>query len=296
VFDHSLWFGFARQETTVRKVHLSLIALLPLLSLAAPLAAQTKGTVTFSGLKDLEFINNYYNGGTGSLGSGPGKDFQLEFTTNAQAIVSASKHGSGNYINNPGGSPVMFFGTGTSVVVNSIAGIDTAVWFFYSALQQGTVTIYDGPNGTGNILANVALTLNNSGCNTYKLCVWSPVGVPLSTTARSIRFSGAPNFLGIGAIHLGTKIPTLVTLTSSKNPSAQGEAVTFTAAVSATGAAPVGSVTFKSGNKALGTVAVAGGVAALTVSDLPVGSHTIRATFTGSGFATRSATVTQTVQ
>jgi hypothetical protein len=277
----------------VRKFYWLLFALL--LSLAAPLAAQTKGTVTFSGLKDLEFIDNYYNGGTGSKGSGPGKDFQLTFTSNAQAIVSAAKHGSGNYINNPGGSPVMFFGTGTSVIVNATAGVDTAIWFYYSALQAGTVTIYDGPNATGNVLANIALTLNNSGCTTYKLCVWSPVGVPLSTTAMSIRFSGGANFLGIGAIHLGTKIPTLVNLTSSKNPSAQGEAVTFTAAVSATGAAPVGTVTFKRGTQTLGTVPVTGGVAALTVSDLPVGSSTIRATFTGAGFATRSASVTQTV-
>jgi hypothetical protein len=220
----------------------------------------------------------------------------LEFTTNAQAIVSAAKHGSGNFINNPGGSPVMFFGTGTSVTVNTLGGVSTAVWFYYSALQTGTVTIYDGSNGTGNVLASIALTLNNSGCNTYALCVWSPIGVPLTATAKSIRFTGAANYLGIGAIHLGQKIPTLVGLTSSKNPSAQGEAVTFTAAVSATGAAPVGAVTFKAHNKVLGTVPVAGGFAALTLSDLPVGSTTIQATFSGSGFATRSATVTQTVE
>jgi hypothetical protein len=282
-----------RQETTVHKSYVLLFVLL--VWFAAPLAAQTKGTATFSGLKDLEFINNYYNGGTGSMGSGPGKNFQLQFTSNAQAIVSGAKHGSGNFINNPGGSPVMFFGTGTNIVVNAIAGISTGLWFSYSALQPGTVTIYDGPNATGSILANIALTLNNSGCNTYKMCVWSPVGVPLTTNAGSIRFSGVANYLGIGAIHLGVKIPSLVSLTSSHNPSVQGEAVTFTAAVSATGAAPVGTVTFKTGTKVLGAVPVTGGVAAITLSDLPVGSTTIRATFSGAGFATRSASVTQVV-
>jgi len=85
-----------------------------LLFLAAPLWAQTTGIATFGGLKNLEFVNNYYNGGTGSMGSGPAsKNLHLEFTANAQAIVSGAKGGSGNFINNPGGYPVMFFQSGT---------------------------------------------------------------------------------------------------------------------------------------------------------------------------------------
>ncbi len=248
--------------------HRSVLLALLLLGLAAPLGAQTKGIATFGGLKNLEFINNYYNGGTGSLGSGPGKDLQLEFTGNAQAIVSGAKGGSGNFINNPGGYPVMFFQTGTSVVVNATAGISVGLWFSYSALQSGSVTVYDGPNGTGNILANISLSPNNVGCNTYKMCVWSPVGVPLTTNAASIRFSGVANFLGIGAIHLGVKIPTSTTLMSSLNPSVEGEAVTFTAAVSATGTAPVGTVKFLAGNTTLAEVPVVGGTASLTVTSL----------------------------
>lgn len=266
-----------------------------LLSLALPLAAQTKGTVSFSGLQDLEFVDNYYNGGMGSKGSGPGKNFQLVFTTNAQAIISAAKGGSGNFINNPGGSPVLFFGTGANTTINATAGVDTAIWFSYSALQPGTATLYDGPNGTGNILASATLTPNNVGCNTYKMCVWSPVGFPLSATVASIRFTGTANFLGIGAIHVGTKIPTSITLVSSMNPSLQGQAVTFTANVSATGTAPVGSVAFKAGNKVLGTVPVVGGVATITISDLPVGSTKIDAAFKGDGFGVKSAILTQTV-
>ena len=272
-----------------------LLCAVVLLPLTFPLEAQTKGTVSFSGLKDLEFVDNYYNGGMGSQGSGPGKNYQLVFTTNAQAIVSATKGGSGNFVNNPGGSPVMFFATGTNVTINATAGIDTAIWLSYSALQPGTATVYDGPNGTGNILASATLTPNNVGCNSYKMCVWSPVGFPLSATVASIRFTGTANLLGIGAIHVGTKIPTSIALTSSKNPSAQGEAVTFTANVSANGTAPVGSVTFKTGNTVAGTVPVVGGVAAITLSNLPVGSTKITATFNGVDFGVKSASVTQTV-
>ena len=293
-FGHSVVFVFSCQETTVRKLNPLLFAILSL-SLAGPLSAQTMGTVSFGGLKNLEFIDNYYNGGNGSMGSGPGKNLQLGFTTNAQAIVSASKGGSGNFIGNPGGSPVMFFGTGTNVVINATAGISTGMWFSYSALQAGVVTLYAGPNGTGNIVASTALTPNNVGCNTYKLCVWSPVGFHLVANVASIRFSGVANYLAIGTIHLGVKIPTSMTVTASPNPSVQGQSVTFTAAVSATGAAPVGTVKFKKGNKVLGTVPVVGGIASLTVSDLPLGSNNIAAQFRGAGFGNRAASVVQIV-
>jgi len=257
--------------------------------------AQTKGVATFGGLKNLEFINNYYNGGTGSLGSGPGKNLQLSFTSNAQAIVSASKGGSGNFINNPGGYPVMFFASGGNIVVNAAAGVSTGIWFTYSSLQSGTATVYAGPNATGQILGSANLVPNNSGCITYLLCVWSPVAFPLTGTAGSIQFLGTANQMAIGAIHLGVKIPTFMSLTSSVNPSMQGQPVTFTAAVSATGTAPVGSVRFKNGNVVLGDVPVTAGTASLTLSTLPVGSTKIFALFRGTGFVSSSGTLVQMV-
>jgi hypothetical protein len=256
-----------------------------LLLLPALSEAQTKAVVTFGHLKNLEFINQFYDGGQGSLGSGPGPNFGLQFTANAQTIVSASLGGSGNFIGNPGKYPVMFFQTGNTVTMTATNGVETGVWFYYSALQTGNVTVYAGPNGTGNILASVSLTPNDSGCTTYKLCVWSAVGVPLSATAGSISFAGVPDYLAIGTIHLGSAVPTSMVLTSSQNPSVQGEAVTFTATVTATGTAPVGSVTFKAGTKVVGIVPVAGGVASVTLSSLKTGSTHISANFQGTGFA-----------
>jgi len=269
---------------------------LPLLLLAAQLWAQTTGIATFGGLKNLEFVNNYYNGGTGSMGSGPAKkNLHLEFTSNAQVIVSAAKGGSGNFINNPGGYPVMFFQTGTSVIINTTAGVTTGLWFTYSALQPGTATLYDGPNATGNILSSVSLTPNDSGCTTYKMCVWTPVGFPLTATVGSIRFSGVANYIAIGAIHLGAKLPTSTVLTSSQNPSVVGEPVTFTASVTATGAAPVGTIRFKTGNVIVGEIPVVAGTASITLSSLPAGSTRISAIFRGTGFVTSTAYLIQVV-
>jgi hypothetical protein len=276
-------------SSRIRFIALFLL-LLPMLS-----EAQTKGIVTFGGLKNLEFIDGFYDNGKGSLGSGPGPILGLQFTANAQTIVSASKGGSGNFINNPGGYPVMFFQTGNAVTMTATNGVGIAVWFSYSALQTGSATVYAGPNATGTILASITLPPNNSGCNTYKLCVWSAVGVPLSATAGSINFSGIADYLAIGSVHLGSAIPTSMVLTSSQNPSVHGEAVTFTATVTATGTAPVGSVTFKAAGQVVGVVPVSGGVASITLSSLKTGSTTINAKFQGTGFATVVKSLVQVV-
>lgn len=267
-----------------------LLFLLPVLS-----EAQTKANVNFSGLKNLEFIDQFYAGGLGSLGSGPGPNYGLQFTANAQTIVSASKGGSGNFINNPGGNPVMFFQTGTNVTMTATNGVQTALWFYYSALQTGKATVYSGPNGTGTILASISLPPNDSGCTTYRLCVWSAVGVPLTATAGSISFAGIADYLAIGPTHLGQAIPTSMALTSSQNPSLLGQSVTFTATVYATGTLPIGNVTFKAGSTVIGVVPVSAGVASVTYSSLNKGSTQITAKFQGAGFVTVQKGLVQVV-
>jgi Bacterial Ig-like domain (group 3) len=91
---------------------------------------------------------------------------------------------------------------------------------------------------------------------------------------------------------------TTTSLTSSVNPSRVGQAVTFTATVTSGGGTPGGTVTFKDGAAAIGSATLAGGgVAALTISSLTLGSHSITAVYGGSAsFATStSAAVIQAV-
>jgi hypothetical protein len=274
-----------------------LTSILLMAAIVVPVSAQ-KGNLNFTGLKNLEFINNYYNGGTGSFGSGPGPNYGVTFTANAQAVVSASKGGSGNFINNPGKTPVLFFQTSKNVTITTATGFPVALLFYYSALQGGTATVYDGPNGTGNILANIALGPNNSGCNTYKLCVWSPVGVPLSTPAGSIVFTGTPDYIAFGNIRFGSKLHTTTTLTSSApEGSTQGQPVTFTATVTSPGAVPAGSVSFRANNKLIvgSPVTLVNGTASITTSSLPVGTDTIFALFKDTNFAQSSTTILQLV-
>jgi len=85
-------------------------------------------------------------------------------------------------------------------------------------------------------------------------------------------------------------------LTSSPNPSTQGEAVTFTARISSPTVTPKGPVTFTAGTTVLGTAQLRSGRASLTTSSLPVGSTKITVTFNGdSNIAKSSASVIQIV-
>jgi hypothetical protein len=91
---------------------------------------------------------------------------------------------------------------------------------------------------------------------------------------------------------------TTTVVTSSSNPSTYRAAVTFTATVSSAGGTPSGSVTFKDGSTTLcAAVTLDGaGLATCTTSSLPVGTHTISATYAGSStFASSAGSMKQTV-
>jgi hypothetical protein len=87
------------------------------------------------------------------------------------------------------------------------------------------------------------------------------------------------------------------TLTSWPNPSASGQAVTFTAAISSPTVTATGPVTFTTGKTVLGTVELSKGKATFTTSALAAGSTSVTVTFAGdSDIKGSSASVTQVVQ
>jgi hypothetical protein len=96
------------------------------------------------------------------------------------------------------------------------------------------------------------------------------------------------------------KYPTTTTLTSSPNPSAHLQAVTFTVKVISVGPTPTGTVRFFDGTTAIpySGVALSGGIAKYTKTNLTVGTHPITAHYNGdaSSATSTSAVVNQVVQ
>jgi len=93
---------------------------------------------------------------------------------------------------------------------------------------------------------------------------------------------------------------TATALTSSPNPSWDGQAVTFTAAVTSSAGTPPdgGTVSFMKGTTVLGTGTLSGGLAGFTISTLPLVKTSVKAVYNGNLYftASKSSTVIQVVE
>jgi hypothetical protein len=204
-------------------------------------------------------ITAAFTGGTGwgnSSGNAPSQVVNKAATTSG---VSSSS--------NPSvfSQPVTF----TAIVTATAPG---------SGVPTGTVTFKNGTAtlGTG--------TLDGSGHATFTTST-------LAVGSRSITavYGGSSSFNGSTSPVLTqtvNKDATTTTVVSSLNPSVHNHAVTFTATVVANApgtAIPTGTVTFKNGNKTLGSVTLnASGQASFTTSSLTTGTHQITAVYGGS--------------
>jgi len=165
----------------------------------------------FEGLGDQEPVNEFYNGGTGGNGSGPGQNFGVSFSTNSLSIIDADAGGTGNFGGEPSPSTVLFFLTGAAATMNVPAGFITGFSFYYSAISSpGTIRVYDGLNASGNLLAtlDLPLTPNNGAPDpTGAFSPLVPIGVTFAGTAMSVDFGGTVNQVAFDNITLGSSTP-----------------------------------------------------------------------------------------
>jgi hypothetical protein len=178
----------------------------------APAYADTI-SLNFAGLdgNDEELVNDYYNGGTGSLGSSGGPNYGISFD-NALAC-SAQPGGTCNSAGLPTGGNLLFFLSGSASTMNVAAGFDTGFSFFYSAVNNPAfVNVYSGLGGTGDLLATINLTTTPNGasdpaCFGANFCPYSPIGVTFAGTAHSVDFGGSANQVAFADITLGAATP-----------------------------------------------------------------------------------------
>ncbi len=185
------------------------IALTAVLAIGSTQAMAGVTVLTFEGLKNLESVDNYYNGGLGGDGSGPGSNYGISFSSNSLALISDTVGGTGNFDASalPSPSTGLFFLSGGAATMNVAAGFDTGFSFYYSAINvAGSIKGYDGLNATGNVLATLTLPTTPSipGGRFQPLV---PIGVAFAGTAMSVDFGGSANQIVFDNITLGTDNP-----------------------------------------------------------------------------------------
>ncbi|SDR66197.1 thrombospondin type 3 repeat-containing protein [Christiangramia echinicola] len=163
----------------------------------------------FEGLGDVDYINDFYNGGTSSLGNS-GTDYGVEFGV-ALSIIDEDAGGTGNFANEPSPSTVMFFLDENQAYMNVEAGFDTGFSFYYSSSSSGSVSVYDGLNGNGNLLGTVDLPDNLDpnciGDPNGTFCSWDIISVAFNGIAQSVVFNGAANYIGFDDVTFGSLTP-----------------------------------------------------------------------------------------
>ncbi len=158
--------------------------------------------------------------------------------------------------------------TVTLSATDNLSGVEVT----YYQLDNGTAQVYSGP-----------FTISTPGIHTISV--------------QSIDFAG--NFETNHSSSLTIDAPTATVLSTSPNPSASGQSVTLTAAVSTTLAGPAtGSVNFYNGTTLLGNAPLAGGSASMTIATLPSGADALKAVYSNIGYylPSSSAAVTQDVR
>lgn len=177
-----------------------------------------------------------------------------------------------------------------------------------STTPVGTVASYHWNFGDGSVVTTASPTITHTFASTgilkVILTVTSTGGTSIEKifpTGRDLSNNGSPT-AETGQEILVNQANTTITINTSPNPSAAGQAVVLISHVSAVPPAtgtPTGSVIFYDGSMVLGSAPVdVNGNAVLSVSTLAAGSHELTAHYQGSSLfnASTSAAVTQIVK
>ncbi|MBB5058195.1 hypothetical protein HDF16_002909 [Granulicella aggregans] len=230
--------------------------------------------------------------GTTVLGTGA-----LNGSAVATYVTSALTVGSHNITATYAGD-FNFDASTSKLVVQVVTGYPTATTLTVSpnpAAAFQTITLssdvssqFGSPTGTVAFFAGTTLlanaTVNSSGLATATINTLGAGSYNISAV-----YQATTNFASSRSpvvVEVVNGAPTTPVLTSSLNPSAFGQSVTFTTKVAATSStgSPAGTVNFLDGTAVLGTVTVsAAGNASFSTSSLALGSHTVTAVYGGSG-------------
>jgi hypothetical protein len=174
-----------------------MIGLLLLVGISSALASSSPGAelLDFGGLQNMQQVGTAYRG--------------VSFSSNILVLRVVGRKGSGAFAPDPTRTPIIFINgvTGSPVtgVIDVAAGFSTGIQFYLTAGFGESVTVWSGYNGTGTILATLALSPNNLPCTGFpSYCNWTSASLGFSGTAKSVTFTGPANGLEIADIALNS--------------------------------------------------------------------------------------------
>lgn len=152
------------------------LAAAALTGMALPAHATTV-VIDFDSIANNAHVNQFYNGGTDSLG-GSGPNFGIDFS----GFVTASS------LSAPTSPPRYVYVAQAAGIVNVAAGF-TGFSFAYGTLAPATLSVFSGLNGTGTLLGNQVVNGNSSAFGTS--------AVTFSGLGKSVTLSSLPNYAGV---------------------------------------------------------------------------------------------------
>jgi hypothetical protein len=187
------------------------------LCLTLPLAVGASPVLLdFDGSTNGAFVNDFYNGGTDSIG-GVGANYGVAFSANAQVIADGATSGS-NIAGEPSAPNVLYFTAGSQLAVNVVSGFESRISFFNSSAFGGAAELFAGLDGTGALLGSINYDATDaSACpaDSY-YCHWTQVDLDFAGTARSLVFSDTAGYALFDNISLQTvPEPPMLLLTAS---------------------------------------------------------------------------------
>jgi hypothetical protein len=161
-------------------------------------------------------IENYYNGGTSSIGTS-GTNYGISFSDNAldlclNSLMTSCSNTSKGGLGDPNSQVnALYWLSGADAYMDDPAGFTTGFSFTYSDpfTPGASISVYSGVDGTGSLLATLSLPLTTSNCPGYGAgyCPFVPIGVTFSGTAESIDFGGTADYVVFDDVTIGSATP-----------------------------------------------------------------------------------------